>query len=242
MKTGNRMKYKVTVQRIEYREHGFVVGGATLEEAENNALEEAGDHDFRQNTVCHADEEVTQVVELPEEVLPDGMKAIWIGGENGVIEREEDLRRAAVFEQLLSDVFNPLPQPVYVRSPEEPGDTWSLAQSNYNSTTVVESGGEYFSEEEARQAADKLNRKVENYIMTRFPQVLIPEDWVVEVSNAARGDHPTSRSCIIRINGEAKTLRWKAKEAADTWIPKREVADVVKQAVAEAEHAGKGET
>lgn len=53
------MKYNVTVRRKEHREHIFCVEAGSEEEAEDNALEASCDHDFNQNTVHYANEDVT---------------------------------------------------------------------------------------------------------------------------------------------------------------------------------------
>lgn len=55
------MKYNVTVKRVEQREHKFQVDANSPEEAEDKALELACDHDFGQNSVSFADEEVVSV-------------------------------------------------------------------------------------------------------------------------------------------------------------------------------------
>lgn len=55
------MKYNVTVKRVEQREHTFEVDADSPEEAEEKALESACDHDFNQNSVSFADEEVVSV-------------------------------------------------------------------------------------------------------------------------------------------------------------------------------------
>jgi len=55
------MKYQVTVRRKEHREHVFEVDAESREEAEDKALEASCDHDFDQNTVHYADEDVTFV-------------------------------------------------------------------------------------------------------------------------------------------------------------------------------------
>lgn len=55
------MKYKVTVRRVEYRENVFTVDAESAGEAEDMALEASSDHDFNQNSVSHADEEVMNV-------------------------------------------------------------------------------------------------------------------------------------------------------------------------------------
>jgi hypothetical protein len=60
------MKYQVTVRRKEYREHIFEVDAESREDAEDKALEASCDHDFGQNTVHYADEDVTFVSEPNE--------------------------------------------------------------------------------------------------------------------------------------------------------------------------------
>ena len=58
------MTYQVTVRRTEHREHTFKVEALSREEAEDKAMEAACDHDFGQNTVCHAEEEVASVLQV----------------------------------------------------------------------------------------------------------------------------------------------------------------------------------
>jgi len=53
------MKWKVTVQRVEYRSAEFVVDADDADEAEDKGLEASCDHDFSVNTVDHAEEDVT---------------------------------------------------------------------------------------------------------------------------------------------------------------------------------------
>lgn len=55
------MKFQVTVRRAEYRSHVFTVDASSPDEAEEVAMDEAGDHDFSQNSVNHADKEVVMV-------------------------------------------------------------------------------------------------------------------------------------------------------------------------------------
>lgn len=57
------MKYQVTVRRKEHREHIFEVDAESREEAEDKALEDSCDHDFGENQVHFADEEVVFVSE-----------------------------------------------------------------------------------------------------------------------------------------------------------------------------------
>ena len=59
------MKWKVTVQRVEYRSAEFVVDADDADEAEDKGLEASCDHDFSVNTVDHAEEDVTSVEALP---------------------------------------------------------------------------------------------------------------------------------------------------------------------------------
>lgn len=56
-------EYKVTIKRIESREHTFTVVAGSKESAEELAIEESYDHDFNQNSVSFADEEIVSVVE-----------------------------------------------------------------------------------------------------------------------------------------------------------------------------------
>lgn len=54
-------KYLVNVCRKEYRTHQFEVEADSPEEAEELAIEDSYNHDFRQDAVCHADAEVILV-------------------------------------------------------------------------------------------------------------------------------------------------------------------------------------
>lgn len=56
--------YKVTVQRVEYREHTFKIKANNPDEADTKGLEEANDFDFKEASLCHADEEVTSIVKV----------------------------------------------------------------------------------------------------------------------------------------------------------------------------------
>lgn len=52
------MKYEVLIVRIEHRKHLFFVDAESLEEAEDKAIEMSCDHDFNQNPVHWAEEEI----------------------------------------------------------------------------------------------------------------------------------------------------------------------------------------
>ena len=73
--TNKTMKYLVTIRRKEYREHVFEIDGATSRgEAESEALNMSCDHDFSENTVCHADEEVVYISESSNDGASDTPK------------------------------------------------------------------------------------------------------------------------------------------------------------------------
>jgi len=52
------MMYRVTIVRQEHREHVFEVEADSMEEAEEKATEESYDHDFGQDKVHYAGQEV----------------------------------------------------------------------------------------------------------------------------------------------------------------------------------------
>ena len=56
------MKYLVTVTRTEHRDHTFVVEARNKEEAEELGLEMSNDHEFDEDEICYANEEVTSVM------------------------------------------------------------------------------------------------------------------------------------------------------------------------------------
>jgi hypothetical protein len=56
--------YLVTVSRTETRNHVFCVSAESREEAEELAIENSYDHDFREDRVVHADENVTSTTEV----------------------------------------------------------------------------------------------------------------------------------------------------------------------------------
>jgi hypothetical protein len=59
------MRYRVTVQRIEYQAHDFVVTAESPDAAESLAVKLSHDHDF--SGECHnAEETVINVVPLDE--------------------------------------------------------------------------------------------------------------------------------------------------------------------------------
>ncbi len=58
------MKYLVTVQRTEYREHTFEVEANDLHEADLLGMEAANDWNFGDSTVSSATEEVTAIVPI----------------------------------------------------------------------------------------------------------------------------------------------------------------------------------
>ena len=58
------MKFDVTVQRTEYREHTFRVEAKDSEDAWHKGMEAANDYDFHDSPVDSAGEDVTSVVEV----------------------------------------------------------------------------------------------------------------------------------------------------------------------------------
>ena len=56
------MKFDVTIQRTEYREHVFRVEAENEAAAHDAAMEATCDYNFRDSPVGYADEEVTAVV------------------------------------------------------------------------------------------------------------------------------------------------------------------------------------
>ena len=61
------MRYEVTIQRIEYREHPFIVEACSDEDAEQMAMELASNHDFAQETVEGADYNTTMICALEDD-------------------------------------------------------------------------------------------------------------------------------------------------------------------------------
>lgn len=55
------MKYAVTIQRTEYREHQFQVDADSEDEACDIAMDSVCDYDFGDSPVSSADETVTSV-------------------------------------------------------------------------------------------------------------------------------------------------------------------------------------
>ena len=60
------MKYLVTVRRKEYREHVFTIEASSKLDAEALALSAADDHDFSENSVDYADEDVVEIKEISD--------------------------------------------------------------------------------------------------------------------------------------------------------------------------------
>jgi hypothetical protein len=58
-------KWKVTIQRVEYRSADFEVSAETRDEAEQAAIEESFDFDFDLACSETADESVVSVQEIP---------------------------------------------------------------------------------------------------------------------------------------------------------------------------------
>jgi len=58
------MKFDVTIQRTEYREHVFRVEAENETTAHEVAMEEACDYNFLDSPVSSADEEVTAIVSV----------------------------------------------------------------------------------------------------------------------------------------------------------------------------------
>lgn len=56
-------KYRVRIQRVEYRAHDFFVEAADADEAEVLAIEESYDYNFLNSPVGSADEEVVAIEE-----------------------------------------------------------------------------------------------------------------------------------------------------------------------------------
>lgn len=55
------MKFKIVIQRIEHREHTFEVEAASSAAAQNLAFEISANHDFNQNQVHYATEELVSI-------------------------------------------------------------------------------------------------------------------------------------------------------------------------------------
>jgi hypothetical protein len=55
------MKFKITIRRIERREHTFEVEAKSAAEAQDLALENSADHDFGEDRVLHSEEEVVHI-------------------------------------------------------------------------------------------------------------------------------------------------------------------------------------
>lgn len=60
------MKYRVTIQRIEYRNHEFEVEASCPVEAGEKAMDASCDHDFGTDQVSCADAVVTTCWEIGE--------------------------------------------------------------------------------------------------------------------------------------------------------------------------------
>lgn len=59
-----KSKYKVTIRRVEHREHVFEVEADSKDEAHDLGLEASFEHDFNESPVHHADEDVVSVVKV----------------------------------------------------------------------------------------------------------------------------------------------------------------------------------
>jgi hypothetical protein len=56
------MKFNVTVQRTEYREHTFLIEADSEDDAWYAGLSAANDHNFGEDRVTEAGEEVTAII------------------------------------------------------------------------------------------------------------------------------------------------------------------------------------
>jgi len=96
--------YKVTVQRSEWREHVFTEEAASEEDAREQAMNRAGDHDFGDDKVVDSDYEISNVEQLePEDRLEPLFAAMEAHGndqgtETQLGDAEEFLREA--FERM----------------------------------------------------------------------------------------------------------------------------------------------
>lgn len=110
------MKYKVTIRRKEYREHVFEVDAKSRAEAEGLAVEASWDHDFGQDRVDHAEEEVISIAEEQVDREIEGLRCGFISQSTlppivmeGLIQGSRDLRReaaAAGYKDRLRDAVN----------------------------------------------------------------------------------------------------------------------------------------